>query len=274
MEIFIVVVHVHVLLYLSRINTAYVSLRHYNAAARQNNVPSESSFATKSALFGPKNVCPFQILDLTLRPLGFPNFSQSSFEILTWNLVYDLVLTWYRSSLTFVSVDQLLLELLPFAKMSVHSVFRTFLSHPLRYWLEIWHTTLSWDDTDQVWLLSRLTYFYLSYCPLQKCPPTRFSELFSVILWDIYLKFGIRSCLDMIQIRFDFCLGWPPFTWVIALCKNVRPVGFPNFSQSSFEILYWNLVYDLVAFSQSNFPDFPLLSCDIDLTYLYELVLT
>ena len=40
-------------------------MRH-NAAARQNNVPSESSFATKSALFGPQNVCPFQILDLTL----------------------------------------------------------------------------------------------------------------------------------------------------------------------------------------------------------------
>ena len=38
----------------------------HNAAARQNNVPSESSFATKCALFGPKNVCPFQILDLTL----------------------------------------------------------------------------------------------------------------------------------------------------------------------------------------------------------------
>ena len=46
-------------------NTAHVSVRH-NAAAPQNNVPSESSFATKSALFGPKNVCPFQILDLTL----------------------------------------------------------------------------------------------------------------------------------------------------------------------------------------------------------------
>ena len=46
-------------------NTAYVSVR-YNAMARQNNVPSESSFVTKSALFGPKNVCPFQILDLTL----------------------------------------------------------------------------------------------------------------------------------------------------------------------------------------------------------------
>ena len=46
-------------------NTAYVSVRH-DAAALQNNVPLESSFATKSALFGSKNVCPFQILDLTL----------------------------------------------------------------------------------------------------------------------------------------------------------------------------------------------------------------
>ena len=59
---------VHVLLYFSRIKILdnYVSVRH-NAAARQNNVPSESSLATKSALFGPENVCPFQILDLTLQ---------------------------------------------------------------------------------------------------------------------------------------------------------------------------------------------------------------
>ena len=56
---------VYVLLYLSRIEILHVSVRH-NAAGPQNNVPSESSFATKSALFGPKNVCPFQILDLTL----------------------------------------------------------------------------------------------------------------------------------------------------------------------------------------------------------------
>ena len=48
---------------------------------------------------------------------------------------------------------------------SVHSVFRTFLSHPLRYWLEIWYMNLSWHNIDQVWLLSCLTYFYLSYCP-------------------------------------------------------------------------------------------------------------
>ena len=133
-------------------------------------------------------------------PLSFPNFSQSSFGIFTWNLVYDFVMARYRSSSTFVSVDLLSLELLPFANMSVHSVFLTF---------------------------------------------------FSVILWDIDLKLGIRLCLDMIQIKFDFCVGWPIFTWVIALCKHVRPLGFPNFSQSSFEILTWNLVYDFVSFCKN-----------------------
>ena len=57
-------------------NTAYVSLPH-TAAALQNNVPSESSFATKSALVGPKNVCPFQILDLTLSL--YASFGQSAY---------------------------------------------------------------------------------------------------------------------------------------------------------------------------------------------------
>ena len=120
---------------------------------------------------------------LGVRPLSFPNFSQSSFEILTWNLVYDFILTWFRLSSTFVAFDFLLLELLPFAKI-------------------------------------------------------QFSWFFSVVLWDIDFKFGIRLCLYMIQIKFDFCcvfhiwicLGlvqvkcdfcrvWPTFYWVIAFSK-------------------------------------------------------
>ena len=40
------------------------------------------------------------------------------------------------------------------------------------------------------------------------CPSTRFSELFSVVLWDIYLKFGIWICLDIKQIKFDFGRVW------------------------------------------------------------------
>ena len=60
---------------------------------------------------------------LGVRPLGFPNFSQSFFEILTLNLVYGFVLTQYWSSLTLVAFDLFLHELLPFAKISFSGLF-------------------------------------------------------------------------------------------------------------------------------------------------------
>ena len=59
-----------------------------------------------------------------------------------------------------------------------------------------------------------------SVCQSTLCPSTQFSELFSVVLWDIDLKFDIRLYLDMIQIKFDFSCVWSTFTWVIALCNN------------------------------------------------------
>ena len=60
----------------------------------------------------------------------------------------------------------------------------------------------------------------LSVSQSTRCPSTRFSELFSVVFWDIDFKFGIWICLDIIQIEFDFGCVWPTFTWVIALCWN------------------------------------------------------
>ena len=60
----------------------------------------------------------------------------------------------------------------------------------------------------------------LSVCQSTRCPSTRFSEIFSAVLWDIDLTFGIWICLDMIQIKFDFCRVPLTFTGVIALCKN------------------------------------------------------
>ena len=70
--------------------------------------------------------------------------------------------------------------------------------------------------------------------------PTRFSELFSVVLSDIDLKFGIWIYLNIIQIKFDCGCVWPTFTWVIALAKLFV---FPDFSLSSFDILSWNFIY-------------------------------
>ena len=74
--------------------------------------------------------------------------------------------------------------------MSIHSVIRTFLSRSLRYWLEIWYMDLSWLNTNQVWLLSRLTYFFLSYCPLQKFS---FPNFLSCLLWFCFPVFSLSS---------------------------------------------------------------------------------
>ena len=101
---------------------------------------------------------------LDVRPLGFPNFSHSSFEILTWNLVHDFVFSlWYMITVQLLSrLTYFYLSCCPLPKFS----FWTFLSRLLWFWLEIWYMNLSWHNTDQVWLLSRLTYFYMSYYPL------------------------------------------------------------------------------------------------------------
>ena len=121
--------------------------------------------------------------------------------------------------------------------VSVHWVFRTFLSRPLIYWLEIWYMNLSSHNTDRVWVLSCLTYFYRSYCPLLKFS---FPD-FSLLLWDIDLEFCIWICLNIIQIEFEFRHAWP----LRRYCPLLK-FSFPQFSLLSFEILTWTLVYEIV----------------------------
>ena len=89
----------------------------------------------------------------------------------------------------------------------------------------IWNvinTNLSWRCLDvlpsQVRLLSRLTYFQLSYCPLQKI---EFSGLFSLVFCDIDLKFGLLICLDVIQIKFEFGHVWSNCTPIISFSYNL-----------------------------------------------------
>ena len=73
----------------------------------------------------------------SVSPLGFPNFSQSSFEILTWNLIYGFVFIY----------------------------------------------------TDQVWLWSRFTYFYMRYCPLQKLFSGLFLSSLDILSWNFIYEF-------------------------------------------------------------------------------------
>ena len=46
----------------------------------------------------------------------------------------------------------------------------------------------------------------------------QFSRFFSVVFWDIDLKFGIWTCHDIIQIKSEFRQTWLTFMGVIALC--------------------------------------------------------
>ena len=83
-------------------------------------------------------------------------------------------------------------------------VFHTFLCHLLRYWLDIWYMNLSWHYTDQVWVSSRLTYFYGSYCPLLKFSFPDFSLLsFEILTWYLVYEFVMtlyRSSLSFVTL--------------------------------------------------------------------------
>ena len=125
------------------------------------------------------------------------------------------------------------------------------------------------------------------------CPSTRFSTLFSVVLWDIDLKFGIWICLHIIQIKFDFGRVWPTITWVIALCKNFVfwtflchlsaywvEISYMNwYWQNTGEVRLWlRLTYFYMTYCplhKFRFLDFILSSFNIlSWNFIYELVLT
>ena len=68
---------------------------------------------------------------------SFPHFSPTSFDILGRNFANDNinVVLYYRSSLSFVNLRQILLELCPFWNLEYwkYTVFRFFLRHALTF---------------------------------------------------------------------------------------------------------------------------------------------
>ena len=76
------------------------------------------------------------LLELRLLELhSFPHFSLTCFDTSGWNLTYDFVLLYYRSSSSVVNFRQFLTELYPFRNVKYWkiTVFRTFLLHTLTY---------------------------------------------------------------------------------------------------------------------------------------------
>ena len=103
---------------------------------------------------------------LSVRHTRFPDFSSLCFQISGWKLVASFHMKSYRSSSTFVTVDLLFHELLPFVQKS-------------------------------------------------------FSGLFSAMLSHIWMKVDSKLPYEELQIKLDFCHGWPTFSWIIALCSKI-----------------------------------------------------
>ena len=82
----------------------------------------------------------------------------------------------------------------PSVCLSVTLVFRTFLCYTFTYLDENWYRASIWRITDQVRLLSRLTYFCMSYCPLFKICFPDFSRLcFHISEWKLVASFHMKS---------------------------------------------------------------------------------
>ena len=74
-----------------------------------------------------------------------------------------------------------------------------------------------------------------SVCQSTRCPSTRFSEFFSVVLWDIDLKFS-KFVMTLYRSSSNFVT-------LDQLLQQLLPfdkIQFSDFSLPSFEILNWN----------------------------------
>ena len=110
------------------------------------------------------------LLNFTLLQIcSFLHISHTCLDILSWNFAYDFVLLYFRSSLSVVNLRQFLLELRPFWNLEYwkYTVFHTFLLQAFTYWAEIFHMTLFYFTTAQVWVSSIFVNFCGSYAPFE-----------------------------------------------------------------------------------------------------------
>ena len=98
---------------------------------------------------------------------SFPHFSFTRFDLLSRNFAFHFVLLYDWSSSSVINLRQVLWELCPFWNLECwkYTVFRTFLLHPLTYWVEILPMLLFNCATDQVRVLSICVNFWWSYTP-------------------------------------------------------------------------------------------------------------
>ena len=123
-----------------------------------------------------------------------------------------------------ISLSVLLSVCLSVHSLSVYSVFRIFLSHPLRYRLDILYKNLSWHNTDQVRGSSRLTYFYRSYCHLLKVSFPDFSLLRNLVI-NLNGRWHSMNSLHNKTLLIIFYFLIVTMMWFWVACQAKRHIG-------------------------------------------------
>ena len=141
-------------------------------------------------------------------------------------------------------------ELCPFwnVKYWKYTVFRTFLLHPLTYWVEILHLTLFYCTTDQVRLSSISVNFSLGVMPLLECKLLKIHSFphfsltcFDILSWNFAFDFILlyyRSSLSVVNFC-QFFLGVMPLLEL----RILEIHSFPLFSLTCFDISSWNFAW-------------------------------
>ena len=158
---------------------------------------------------------------------SFPHFSFTCFDISGWNFTYDFVLLYYRSSSSVVNFRHSFMELYPFRNVEYWKF--SFPHFPLTCF-DILSWYFAYDFVLMYYRLSlsflNLRWFFRSYAPFgnQNTGNTKFSALFSYVLWHIELKLYIWLCLMYKRSSSS----------VITLCLSGTPSVHPFSAFSSY----------------------------------------
>ena len=187
--------------------------------------------------------------------VGWPHWpKRDNFDTNDWTLLFCFYTPVFRRDVLWYG------DARPSVRLSVRPsvrpglrppIFRTFLLHALTYWAEILHMTLFYCTTDQVRVSSHCVNFWRSYASLwtKNIGYVQFSALFSYMLWHIELKFCIRLCFTVLQIKFE-CRQFTSILVGVMPLLELRILeihSFPHFSLTSFDILSWKFAYDFVS---------------------------
>ena len=162
----------------------------------------------------------------------FPDFSRLCFHISEWKLVASFHMKSYRSSSTFVMVDLIFHELLPFVKKSFSGLFFAMLSH---IWMKV-GSKLSYEEL-QIKFDFRHGWSNFSRV-IAHCLKIVFRTFLGYAFTYIWMKVGSKLPYEELQIKFDFVTVDLIFMSYCPLLKN----RFPDFSRLCFLIYEWKLV--------------------------------